>query len=478
MTTIDPTTVPPFPIYTLELDARGRLQLDGFTIPVSVGEDPIQAGHQAIAERARNEGLRAVRVRAVAGDVVTALVVTDDGAVHSLGEIDAEASPRRRPRWVIGAVAGLAVVALGSVGFAVAAGAGAFDPPQPTAAPVYTPPGQGARLPVFPPPGFSPDASWSLPVRSGSTPIAVNSSEAALILDDGTLSVRSLSDAREQWRSISGTSGTRVELAQIAGTRVLVSAAGAGLTAWNLDSDQGASQVYSFPTGGKLSVDGSAPLMTLPNQTAGIVTSEGARTVDIPATSTAVLARENSVIAANGEVWWEVSADNRLTSNLMPIPDGVDGQPRTIRGVDDQHIVVVWPTGGRAIIALVNLKRNEIIATAAASTASIGTNATLLRSIDGDTAVLGSVFIDHGDNPAVIPLDRMVPTAVDGDTVYGTSSGVPVLAARDADFTAQPFTDQTAGDREPVVVATGDVVLVVADKLRDHNVYATQREIR
>ncbi len=476
MSTFDPNTVPAFPVYTLALDERGRLTLDGFTIHVPVGDDPVQAGHRLVAERARSEGLDAVRVRAVAQGHTTTLVITANGDVHTIATAPPDdAGAPRRPRWAIGLIAGLGIAAVAACGFAVAAGAGAFTPPTPTASPSYTPPGAGARLPVYPPPGYSPDAAWSLTVRSGSEPVATSVSEAAVILEDGTISVRSLDDGKQTWRSLTGVSGTTVELARIAGTPVLVSAAGAALTAWDLSSEQGTSQVYSFPTGGTLSVDGSAPMMTLPNQTVGIVTTDGAVTVDIPATSTAVLARQASVIAANGEQWWEVAADNTLTSYPMPVPAGVDGQPRMIRGVDDNHIVVVWPASSGVTVALVNLQDNEIVAAANTRSSKIGTNADLLRSVDDTTVTLGDIYIDHGATPAVIPLEDITPTAVDGDTVYGTDSGTPVLATlANGGFIPEPFTTQESGDHEPVVSAAGPVVLIVADKLKDTNVYATK----
>src|SRR5699024_9055793 len=81
--TIDPSAVPPFPIYTLHLDEDARqLTLDGVPLEPSFGQELHAAGIEAVIRKATSQALEAVRVRvhSESGDVWD-MVVTAKGEV-------------------------------------------------------------------------------------------------------------------------------------------------------------------------------------------------------------------------------------------------------------------------------------------------------------------------------------------------------------------------------------------------------------
>lgn len=482
MPEFDPTTVPPFPVVTLDLRDDSSITVNGAPVEIGMNEPPTDAGIAAVAKIAQDNGLEAIRVRATSPDGTHLMVVKADGTPYDITPPDtsaADATKRRRRLVGGGAVLAMLVVSGGVAGVVVAT----RPEPAPVATTAAPPPGYLANLPVLAPPGYAQKAAWSLPVQSRSTPLLLEDGRVVVVDNDGNLAILDGADGSVTWRGSGGPTGQAgIHATTVENRPVLATANTTALTLWPLDTD-GRARVpgtsVDLGASGDVSYLGSAPLVTLSNQTVALLTEDGVKRVDVPVTSTAILATQDTAIAANAESWWSIPTSGEPTRSDLPRPTGVEGEPVIITAADDTHLVVVWPTDVDAtdVATVVDLDENKIVATAEVPSGSVRDDTAPIHSPKGDTLTLGEMFIDYSTDPQIVALDELTPAVVDGTTIYGTQEREPVAARLDGEtFTITPFTTLSTDDTAVPVAATTDYAYVVAEKVDSMLLYALPRD--
>ena len=481
MPEFDPTTVPPFPVVTLDLRDDSSITVNGSPVDIGMDEPPTEAGIAAVAKIARESGLAAIRVRATSPDGTHLMVITADGTPYDITPPDTSAADatKRRRRLVGGAaVLAMIVVSGGVAGVVVAT----RPEPAPVATSAAPPPGYLANLPVLAPPGYAQKAAWSLPVQSRSTPLLLEDGRVVVVDNEGNLAILDGANGSVTWRGSGGPTGqTGIHVTTVENRPVLATANTTALTLWPLDTDDSArvpGTSVDLGATGDVSYLGSAPLITLSNQTVALLTEDGVKRVDVPVTSTAILATQDTAVAANAESWWTIPTSGEPTRSDLPRPSGVDGEPVIISAADDTHLIVVWPTSVDAteVATVVDLAQNRIVATSTVPSGSVRDDTEPIHSPTGETLTLGGIFINYGATPQIVALDELTPAVVDGTTIYGTEEREPVAARLEGDtFAVSPFTTLSTDDTTVPVAAASDYAYVVAEKVDSTLLYALPR---
>jgi hypothetical protein len=480
----DPTTVPPFPVVTLDLRDDDTVAVDGQPVDIGPDESPRDAGIAAGAARARAQRLQAVRVRATSPDGTHLMVVTDEGRPYALEDPTAATeATRRRSQKRTGTfiVAGATIVVLALGGGITAFAIGSQRPaPVVTASP--TPPNQGSQLPVLAPPGYSQTAAWAVKVTEQTPPVLIDADRIAAVDDTGNLRIINTQTGRTTWRGAGAPSGRAgVAYTHVENRPVLASASSQSITLWPIDTKAGgktAGTSVNIGARGTVSYLGSAPLIDLGDQTVALLTSKGLVRKDIAVTATPVLATQDSVVAANGEHVWTVPASGKTKEAPMVKPKGATGQPELISAASDSTLVVLWPTNDQStdIAALVDVDTGSTIATARVDARSADKRDAPVQSATSKTLALGSLFVDYGKNPAIVQVEGFTPTVVDENTVYGLEDNAPVAATRDGSrFTTEKFSDVDTDDRTTPSAVTGGQAFIVAQKVENTYLYALPR---
>lgn len=482
MPEFDPTTVPPFPVVTLDLRDDSSITVNGTPVEIGMDEPPTDAGIAAVATIARANGLEAIRVRATSPDGTHLMVVTANGTPYDITPPDtAAADTTKRRRLLIGGAAILTMVVVSSgVAGVVLATRTAPTPAATTAAP---PPGYLSNLPVLAPPGYAQKAAWSLPVQSGSTPVLLEDGRVVVVDGDGDLAILDGADGSVTWRGSGGPTGQAgIHATTVENRPVLATANTTALTLWPLDTGDDArvpGTSVDLGASGDVSYLGSAPLVTLSDQTVALLTEDGVQRVDVPVTSTAILATQNTAIAANAKNWWTIPTSGEPTKNDLPGPRGVDYEPTIITAADDTHLITVWPTGDSStdLVNVIDLETNTIVVAANVPGGTVRNDTAPIHAATGTTLTLGEIFIDYGTEPKIVSLDELTPAVIDGDTIYGTEDREPVVARLDGDSVeVTPFTTLSTDDTAVPVAATPDYAYVVAEKVDSTLLYALPRE--
>lgn len=473
MTEFDPQAVPAFPVARIQLSAYGTATVNGTPVPLTGSGSATDDAILVVADLARKDGLDAIRAHAVTTEGEHLMVVTADGHVFDITPPPPVEKTGRRKGMVIGAAV-LGVAVLVGAGSAVAVTVTQTPTPAVTSTP-YSPPGAGVQLPVLAPPGYAQKADYAIPLSKSSEPrvlpdgrIAVTGTKLQLI-DPGSGKVVWSADS-------AGPRNTDVHYALVAGKPVLASASNRTLDLWPLYLDDTTNvPATSFELNSKAEVSylGSSPLVSLPNQTVGFVTAAGIETKDLPVTATAVLAAGKTVTAIDSKSWWTVPLEGEPESHLLPKPEGVDSIA-FVSAANDTTLIVVWNTADSQIATVVDLEANAVIAQGAVSDGSVREKDEPIHAQDGSTMTLGQLFIDYGNEPFITSLEKLVPAAVDGDTVYGTQDRQAVVGTVNAAGVAtRPFTDEELPDEPALpVIATPGRVWVVAEKLDQRLIYA------
>lgn len=479
MMTFDPKTVPAFPVITMELLEDDTVLVDGHPVDIGLDEPPTEAGIRAVAARAANQGLNAVRVRATSPDGTHLMVVTDEGHAHALPSPQEQGARRGPSRRLLTAIVAVAVVVAGGAAAAGITYAVVQAQPAPTPTTPPPPPGEGSNLPVVAPPGFSQTALWARGVDPQIAPVLVDENRLALVDDTGALRLVEAGTGRGIWKTsgrVSSQDG--VHVSTINGVTVLVNASSNELNVWPVDADPVAPTTYDTSSRAAVTYLGRSPLIDLGDQTAALFTPDGLTRVDIPVTAAPILATNDSVIAANARTIWRIPAAGLAESMRMPQPSGAIGEPRAISAADDQHLVVLWPTEDQSadIAALVDRYSGSITATATVPRRAFDERSDVIHAPTGTTLTIGSLYIDYSAAPAIISLDDLRPSAVEGATVYGLVDSRPATAVRDgAGFTVTPFTDLDTDARNLPDIVTTTAAFMVADKVEDTLLYALPR---
>lgn len=483
--TFDPAAVPAFPVLTLHRDDQQRLVINGRPDRVVRGDDWHRAGTDAIARLAREQGLDAVRVRAVDGDSTTEhrFVVTVSGQTYPLPE-DTAATPapprmRRRILIVATAMAGCVVLGLGgTVAYRIT------HAPEPTATPTWQLPHAGANIPVVLPPGTAEQAAWATPVDASATVTQISTSRVLTTGTDGNLIALDARTGKTVWHGKGAPAGNAIgHLSQIGSAQVFASDSGGSLSAWVLSDirpGRVSPQQVKIPSGATVTYDGSTPLVDLGDQTAATITTAGRlRRVDVPITASVILATNSAVIATNGTRWWSIDRRNVATEHPLPRPTGTTGAASRVVGLDASHILAIWQgaAASNGVAAVIDLARNQVTASAALPSGAVPSQTDVLHAPTGDVAAIGDVVVRYGTRPAISVTDGFTPSVITADAVYGLQQSTPVTAAiTDArTLCGQPFTATTIRQRVLPGAVTAGHVFVVAEKVDATYLYAAPR---
>ncbi|RDH95051.1 hypothetical protein DEU32_11416 [Curtobacterium sp. AG1037] len=481
----DPTTVPPFPVVTLDLRDDDTVAVDGQPIDIGPDESPRDAGIAAVAARARAQRLQAVRVRATSPDGTHLMVVTDEGRPYALDDpSEATEATRRRTQKRTGTLilAGACVVVV-ALGGGLAAYAIGSNRPAPVATAAPTPPNQGSQLPVVAPPGYSQTAAWAVKVTKQTAPVLIDGDRIAAVDDSGNLRIINTQTGQTTWRGAGAPSGRAgVTYTHVENRPVLASASSQSITLWPIDTKDGKRTAgTSVPIGARATVSylGSAPLIDLGDQTVALLTSDGVVRKDVPVTASPILATQDSVVAANGDRIYTVPASGKTTDVAMTKPKGAKGSPELISAADDSTLIVLWPSDDEKtdIAALVNVADGSTLATARVDTRSADERDVPVQSVTSKTLALGSLFVDYGKQPAIVQVEDFSPTVVDEDTVYGLFENMPAAATRDGNsFKTTSYTPADGfNDRTLPAAVTGGTAFIVAEKVENTYLYALPR---
>lgn len=486
----DPAMVPPFPVVTLHRDEENRIIVNGRAVGVEPGENWHAAGVEAVAKLAADDGLPAVRVRAIDtpdedaesdARIEHRLIITADG--HAYPADEDTAAPVKRAlltrKTMTALIAGGAVVAI------ALAGALTFKlthQPEPVATP-WSAPRQGANIPVPVPEGYGQAAAWARLVDDRSTAVATGAHTVVVTGVNGKnlLGIDTRS-GRTVWRGRGAPSGSAgLHPTTIGDTKVIATAASNAITAWVLDQTEATAakaQQVELPSGADVTFDGSTPLIDLGDQTAATITATGKlHQVDVPVGATPVLATNTAVIASDGESWWQISRDNTRIKHQLPRPSGVKGSAGQVFGLDDTHLLAVWDggrSGSSARVGVIDLQRNQVVDAATVDSSAVSSSADVLHTVSGRTVAVGDVVVQlHGDRAHLAVTDDFAPKVISDTAVYGTAQSAPVAAALTSKdtLTGEPFPGSVTGTGKatgtpvlPAVVNT-DGVFVIAEKV-------------
>jgi hypothetical protein len=482
----DPTTVPPFPVVTLDLRDDSSITVDGKPVHIDMDQPPTEAGIAAVAEIARSYGVEAIRVRATSPDGTHLMVITADGVAHDTTPPELTKSRKLGTRRIIAGSAILAtmlLVAGGAVAFVIGA--------QPEPAPVSTnpsqPPGHLANLPVLAPPGYGQKAAWSVPVQSRATPLLLDEDRIVVVDQEGNLAILDAATGATTWRGAGAPTGQAgIHATSVEDRPVLATSSSTTLTLWPLDTKETTrikGTAVDLGANGDVSYLGSAPLVTLTNQTVALLTEDGIKRVDVPVTATAILATQDSAIAANAESWWTIPASGEPTRHALPIPSEANPEesPVLVSAGDDTHLIVVWLTADPSVdvATVVDLDGNAIVAQAPVPSGAVRGDSEPIHARSDDTLTVGQIFINYGAEPAVIALDEFTPSVVDGTTLYGKTDRAPAVAKLEGDaFSISPFTTLSTDNTAVPVAVTPGRAYVVAEKVEETFLYALPPESR
>lgn len=490
----DPTQVPVFPVLTLQLTEDGGARVNGRDLPVAPGQDPTEVAVAAAADEARllPGDLGAIRVRGVDADGhVFPMVVRADGAAFDLPTPPTTGS---RPRWVLPLAAGATVVALGAGVVTFALTRGGNDAPRPRAAAVAALPGAGANLPVLAPPGYAQRATWSVPITDRIPPIATPTRDLVAVSPGGELMLLDDLTGRRLWTGNDAPSGGPLSLVVDRGRSILATATAGELTLWPLPDPRAPAPAAGKPTdpvtiplppSAEVSFAGSAPLVTLPDQTAALVTQGSLARVDVPVGSTALAADADSVIAAGtSTTWYDLTPGAPAVARKLRPPPGATGRPAQVLAAGSGHLVTVWATPGADTVALHDLATGRVVATASTAVRD-GAGGQLpagevLRQEGGQALAVGSFLVRYGPDPAVIALPpQFTAETITTGHVYGQLDGRPadaVLTRAGAKLAATPAAAGTSPG-EPTESAqpfatTPDHAYLAASKVEAFLLYA------
>ncbi|GEC76691.1 hypothetical protein [Microbacterium maritypicum] len=481
MSDIDLTTVPPYPVYRLEVDAHGAVTLDG--VPIAEGDGATEEAIEHVAGILRADGHDAVRVIAVTPDGTDRMVVEADGTTHVIVDevhdgkmaIGNRRVSRRAVIASIVTVAGLVVIGAATpVAIALTRPA-----PTPTAT-IAPPPGEGEQLAVLAPPGYDQTAAWAVAIRSNTTPTFLPDGRIAITTEAGDLRLLDPDTGKTVWKGNgSARGGKQLAATTIDGYDVLATARSGALTVWPLYVEDSTvdSVDYDLPRGAEVSFLGTEPLIVLPDQTVGFVTADGITRQDIPVTARPVMTTDAGVIAVDDTTIYTITPEGEVTGIPYTRPEGA-GAITNLSAADSNTLIIVWSDEAQQdVIGAVDVATGDLPSFAVTRSAGVRNGATPLHAVDGTTLTYGSVWIRYGTSPSVRPLGTFTPTAITGTMVYGTANReAGWINVLDEQPQVSPFTTQEL-PLDPIAPSgiTPDMAWIVADKVETTYLYALPR---
>ncbi|MGO0605298.1 hypothetical protein [Brevibacterium linens] len=480
MSTLNPEDVPPFPVYALEYDGDTVL-LDKVIVEPAVGQELTEAGLQAVARKASDAGLDAVRVRVVTPDDTHLMIVNSEGDAEDITPSDEPTKPSRRKRGLIigAAVLTLALLAGGGVAVGKAIKAANTEPVAAAPPPI---PGEHAAIPIGLPPGFGSTADWSLPVADGRPPVVMNNGQVLLTTPDDRLEIHETKRAQTVWSSSTVPNGTTPIVETTWTDRpVLASATGRALTLWPLDLDD-KSNVPAVEVDLNAQADvtyaGSAPLIDLGDYTVAVPAENGVQRVSVPPGTHPVAAGNDIIVSVGDNSIAKTAFTSKATSTTTDFerPKGTKGAPTSAIGLTPTRAVVTWKADKKETTALVDTEKGKVLATIDGRAPRVEE----LPQVDetAGTALAGSYFIRYdGDKPKIVDLDVASRDAVlDGNHVYTTNQDGPLDLKVSGNKVVPSAWEPLAPDDPPPAAVATDAAYVLAEKVDQSILYRAPRQ--
>lgn len=481
MSTLNPDHVPSFPILQLEYDGE-MVTLDRIIVEPATGTSPTDAGVQAVAQKAADLGLDAVRVRVTTPDGVHMMVVSSNGEAVDATAPDTASSRSRSKRVLVILAACVCAVALATTGVVV--GQIVIDSnkePVATAPPPI--PGNGEAIPVGLPTGFSPEATWSVPVDSATQPTVLSNGNVLTTSPDGKLRILDEHRANTVWESSSAPSGAQ-QIAETTwrGRPVLASFSGRKLTLWPLDlPDSHNVPAVSIDAGAtaETSFAGAAPLLDLGDYTVAVPAQKsGLRRLSIPPGTHAVAAGTDLIIAIGDNTITHTAITSGGTDETIDFdrPKGTRGAPSTAVGLTETRALVTWQSEKSATTALLDTQNGDVLSTIEGD-ASLGQEQPEVDR-EHSTAIIGPYFIDLStSSPAIVDLDLASSgqTTLADHHVYTTNAdGALDLSIKGKKVVPEQWKTLADDDPAPVSVSSS-AAYVIADKVDSSILYRAPR---
>lgn len=479
MSTLNPEEVPPFPVYALEYDGDTVL-LDKVIVEPAAGQELTEAGVQAVARKAGEAGLDAVRVRVVTPEATHLMVVSSEGDALDITPSDAPAKPSRRKRAIIvtAALLTLALLTGGGIGVGMAIKNANTEPVAATPPPI---PGKGTAIPIGLPKSFGGQASWALPVADGRQPVVLDNGQVLITTPDNQLEIHEPQRAQTVWSSSTVPNGTTpIVETTWTGRPVLAAATGNALTLWPLDLED-TSKVpavdIALDTQADVSYAGTAPLIDLGDYTVAVPADEGIERITVPPGTHPVAADRDIIISVgdNSIARTAFTPSAKSGATAYNRPKGTKGAPTSAVGLTPTRALVTWKTDNDETTALLDTEHGKILAT----TTGRAPRAEELPQVDetAGTALLGSYFIRYdADKPKIFDLDLSSQDAVlDGDHVYTTNQDGPLDLAITGDKVVPAQWEPLAPDDPPPAAISDDAAYVLAEKVDQSILYRAPR---
>lgn len=481
MAIIDPDSVPAFPVYTLHIgEDRETLTLDGAHVPVLDEEDVIEAGKNAIIAKLLNHNLGVVRARAIEASTGRGwdMIVSATGDFLDLTEQQEaahaakERTRRRTKRLLIAGVSTLAVLTVGGIGAAIVVAN------QPAASvPAYEPEGVGATLPAAPPPQHSITATWSHPTTTGATVNLI--SPDRLLTEDpgGTVTARNPQTGQPVWRGDKAPEDlTTIHQSTWAGQEVYTAAESNELRLWPVVLPANTHSVtpttIALEPGQSARTDTHTPYIELGDWYIRVPDAAGKlHDVMIPPGSTVLdVAADGTITTISATTIYTLDNTGEIQSEKpFTAPEAMTKYPTRVWLLDDTHALLAWDETER-VMGVLDTATGGLLFSGTPSVIPTATEP-LLVDKEAKTAVLGSVGLRYGDEPALVDLPSIDTTAIHGMTVYAnTTNGPATLDLAHPETEPQTWANYRTEDPAPVLV-TDDAVYVVATQLESTTVY-------
>lgn len=480
MSTLNPESVPPFPVYALEYDGDTVL-LDKVIVEPAPGQELTEAGLQAVARKVTDAGLDAVRVRVVTPDDTHLMIVNSDGDAEDITPSTEPDKPSRRKRGLIIGSAILVLVVVGAGGIAL--GKVIKDAnTEPVAAAPPPIPGENAAIPFGLPTGFDSTADWSLPVADGRPPSVLQNGQVLLTTPEGRLEIHETKRAQTVWSSSTVPSGTTPIVETTWTDRpVLASATGRTLTLWPLDLNDNTNVPaveVDIDAQADVTYAGAAPLIDLGDYTVAVPGEDGVQRVSVPPGTQPVAAGNDIIVSVGDNTIAKTAFTSKATSTTIDFerPKGAKGAPTSAIGLTPTRAVVTWKADKKETTALVDTEKGKVLATLDGRAPRVEELPQVDKS--SGTALAGSYFIRYdGDEPTIVDLDVASREAVlDGNHVYTTNQDGPLDLKISGDKVAPSAWEPLAPDDPPPAAIASDAAYVLAEKVDQSILYRAPRK--
>lgn len=428
-TGFDPTTVPVFPVLTVEIIEDRELLVDGRVETVPLDTSSTDAAVAAAAGAVRRRGLDHCRVSAIVNGTTYPLVVGADGTRYDVSAPLRQRSKSGRARttaggraWVVPvAVMIFAVVAAGVVVATVNQFRSNAQPTSATAAPAPSP----TELPVLPPDGWSTHATWAVPVASiNRSAVLAHEGSVFAVTGNGTLTAHDASTgAATSQARFDGALKAGPLLTTIDKQTVVAVATSRYLYWWPDPRNLADVRRVSLIPRAEVSFAGASPLVTLPGQHAAAIVGGALSDRTIPAGAQAVRADNGSVLAldATGHLWRLDQAQPHVPEPQATLQPPRKGQVPTLLGSTALHLAVSWrdASGSAGSLSIVNLQ-GETVASRGVPTVKNGSDWT-----SGPATAVAAGHVFTFQSPQIVPVTdpSWRNLRIVNETIYGTAGG-------------------------------------------------------